>query len=176
VSILSRLFGRDRPPVAAVEQLEPDERIISWASLGDGSAAVASPLGLWLPYPDGPRRVPWHLVDRVTWRDGILTVTAAVDRGGGVLAEEPPFAVRLAEPRDLPPTVRVRVERSIAYSRHYRLSAGGGVRVVGRRVAGAEGLTWQLVFDSGADQDDPAVRDEAALIVEVARVETGGPT
>src|SRR5207244_2358439 len=81
-------------------------------------------------------RVPWHLVDKVTWRGGTLTVTPAVDAGDGVLDEQPSRPVRLDRPRDLPPTVRARVERTIAYTRHYPLRPAGGVRVVGRRVPG----------------------------------------
>jgi hypothetical protein len=83
--------------------------------------------------------------------------------------------VRLTEPRDLPPTVRVRVERSIGYTRHHRLVPAGGVRVVGRRVAGRDGLSWQLVFDADTDPDDPLLRIQADRLVAQARVETGAP-
>jgi hypothetical protein len=133
---------------------------------------VATQFGLWLPEPDGPRRIRWHLVDKAVWRGGELTVIAAEDAGEGVLAELPARTVRLAEPRDLPPTVRIRVERSIAYTRHYRLAPAGGVRVVGRRVAGRDGLSWQLVFDADTDPDDPLLRIQAERLVAQAQVET----
>jgi hypothetical protein len=159
-----RLFGRrERPPAEALARLDPDERVVSWATAADGGAVLATPLGLWLP--DGPERIPWHLVDKATWRDGALTVVAARDAGDGVLEELPPRSVRIAVPRDLPQTVRVRVERTIASTRHHRLPAGGGVRVVGRRVPGQDGVSWQLVFDRGVDRDDPAVRAAAAELV-----------
>jgi hypothetical protein len=83
--------------------------------------------------------------------------------------------VALAEPHDLPPTVRARVERSIAYTRHHRLQPAGGVRVVGRRVPGSDGLTWQLVFDPDTDRADPLLRMQAEQLVAVARTETGAP-
>ncbi|HYT09051.1 MAG TPA: hypothetical protein VEL73_00145, partial [Mycobacteriales bacterium] len=140
-----RLFTRERPPAEALRGLDHDERVVSWAPTVDGAAVVATPLGLWLPGPSGPERLPWHLVDRATWRDGTLTVTGATDSGSGVLDEQPPRSVRLARPRDLPQTVRVRVERGIAFTRHHALPPGGGVRIVGRRVPGLDGLTWQLV-------------------------------
>jgi hypothetical protein len=168
-----RLFRRERPPAAALAPLDRDERVVSWGSTPDGAAVVATPLGLWLPGPDAPERLPWHLVDKATWRDGRLTVTPAVDAGDGVLDEQPPRSVRLATPRDLPQTVRVRVERAIAYTRHHRLPGGGGVRVVGRRVPGRDGVSWQLVFDTGVDRDDPAVRAAAAARVDEARAEIG---
>ncbi len=99
----------------------------------------------------------------------MLTVVAARDTGDGVLEELPPRSVRIAVPRDLPQTVRVRVERTIASTRHYRLAAGGGVRVVGRRVPGQDGVGWQLVFDQGVDRDDPAVRAASVEMVRQSR-------
>jgi len=173
VSVLSRLLARRRPPAEAVRPLDRYERVVSWALADSGAAVLATQLGLWLPGADGPRRIPWQLVDKAVWRDGTLTVVAAEDTGDGVLAEQPPTSVRLAEPRDLPPTVRARVERSIGYSRHHRLEPAGGVRVVGRRVPGRDGLSWQLVFDPGTDEDDPLLRIQAERLVAQARAETG---
>ncbi|HST63835.1 MAG TPA: hypothetical protein VLM05_01490, partial [Mycobacteriales bacterium] len=143
-----------------------------------GGAVVATPLGLWLPgHLD---RLAWHLIDKATWQGGILTIIPAVDSGDGVLVEQPPRAVRLDTPRDIPQTVRVRVQKAIAFTRHHPLpgqesrpGARRGVRVVGRRVPGHDGVSWQLVFDGGVDRDDPAVRAAAAAYVEQARVELG---
>ena len=189
MSVLSRLFQRDRPPPDALTPLSPDERVVAWATTADQAAVIATPRGLWLPTPGGrPERISWHLVDKAVWRDGALTVTPAVDTGAGVLDELPPRTVRLAVPRNLPETVRTRVENSIAFSRHYPLtSAGempaggvpaggvptggtraGGVRVVGRRVPGRDGLTWQAVFDPGTDRDDPLVRAYVARLIQQA--------
>ena len=170
--VLKRLFSREHPPDEAVAGLDRDERVVSWAPTADGGTAVATQRGLWLPGADGPERLSWHLVDKVTWRDGTLTVIAAADRGDGVLDEQPPRSVRLARPRDLPPTVRVRVERSIAFTRHHPVP-GGGVRVVGRRVPGRDGVIWQLVFDRGVNRDAPAVRAMVAELVDQARAEIG---
>lgn len=168
-----KLFGRrERPPVEATARLDPDERVVSWASTSGGGAALATPLGLWLPgYPE---RLPWHLIDKATWRDDTLTLIPAVDAGDGVLVEQAPRAVRLSTPRDLPQTVRVRVQKAIAFTRHHPLPGERrGVRVVGRRVPGRDGVSWQLVFDDGIDRDDPVVRTVAAEFVEQARVELG---
>jgi hypothetical protein len=163
-----RLLGRrERPPPDALLRLDRDERVLSWATAADG-AVIATPLGLWLPGAE--ERIGWHLVDKATWRDGVLTVVAAVDSGGGVLDELPPRSVRITVPRDLPQTVRVRVERTIAVSRRYLLP-GGGVRLVGRRVPGLDGVTWQQVFDPGVDRDDPEVRAAVASSVRQTRAE-----
>jgi hypothetical protein len=175
VSVLKRLLADRRPPADAIRPLARDERVLAWATTEAGGTVLATQLGLWLPEPDGPERIGWHLVDKAIWRAGTLTVIAAEDTGGGTLAELPPRSVRLAEPGNLPATVRARVERSIAYTRYHKLAPSGGVRVVGRRVAGRDGLTWQLVFDAGTDRDDPLLRAQADELVAGARVETGGP-
>jgi hypothetical protein len=172
-----RLFGkREKPPPEAVARLDPDERVVSWAP-APGGAVVATPLGLWLP--GLPDRLPWHLIDKVIWRSNTLTLIPAVDSGGGVLVEQPPRSVRLEEPRDIPQNVRARIEKAIAFTRHHPLPGAEGagvrrgVRVVGRRVPGQDGVSWQLVFDSGVDRDDPAVRAAASAFVDQARAELG---
>jgi hypothetical protein len=172
-----RLFGkREKPPPEAVARLDPDERVVSWAP-APGGAVVATPLGLWLP--GLPDRLPWHLIDKVIWRSNTLTLIPAVDSGGGVLVEQPPRSIRLEQPRDIPQNVRVRIEKAIAFTRHHPLPGAEGagvrrgVRVVGRRVPGQDGVSWQLVFDSGVDRDDPAVRAAASAFVDQARAELG---
>lgn len=173
-----RLFGkREKPPPESVARLDPDERVVSWAP-APGGAVVATPLGLWLP--GVPDRLPWHLIDKVIWRSNTLTLIPAVDSGGGVLVEQPPRSVRLEQPRDIPQNVRARIEKAIAFTRHHPLpgaeGAAGvrrGVRVVGRRVPGEDGVSWQLVFDPGVDRDDPAVRAAASAFVDQARAELG---
>ena len=66
-----RLFRKpEKPPAEAVARLDQDERVVSWAP-APGGAVVATPLGLWLP--GVPERMPWHLIDKATWRSGVLT-------------------------------------------------------------------------------------------------------
>ncbi len=80
-------------------------------------------------------------------------------------------AVRLADPGSVPPQVRNRVNRSVAYTRHHEVP-GGGVRVVARRVAGIDGVTWHVRFDEGTDAADPLVVEATAALVAVASAST----
>lgn len=184
MSLLDRVRERlraRRPPPEVLEVLEPGERVVSWAPTRDGRVVAATTLGLWLPGDGGLARLGWHDVHKATWEDGSLTVVGsregAVSDGGSALAatvveDVPPVVVRLAEPRDLPPEVRTRVTRSVGYSSHHALP-GGGVRVVGRRVPGVDGLSWVLRFDPETDPDDEQVRRAAAEALATARATVG---
>lgn len=173
---------RDRkPPPEVLAVLEPDERAVSWAAVAGGGCAVATPLGLWLPGPEGARRLGWHEIHKATWDEGRLTVTgarpvpAAALPDAEVVVDAPPVVLHLAEPRDLPAEVRTRVTRSVGWTTHHR-APGGGVRVVGRRVPGRDGLSWAVRPDPGTDPADPTVRRIADEAVATARATVGQQT
>lgn len=170
-TLLDRLFRRDAPPVTP--PLERADRVVAWAATAE-TAAVASTRALWLPPKKGTdgsdwHRLGWHEIHKAVWRDGVLVVTPGVEIEPGVVADAPVRRVRLPEPRDLPTEVRERVTRSIAYTEHHELRAGGGVRVLARRVPGRDGLIWQLRFDDPADRGIPSARSEAEGLLAEAR-------
>ncbi|WP_222853567.1 hypothetical protein [Fodinicola acaciae] len=162
MSVFSRLFGR-RPPAEAQAVAGTGERIVAWGRTDDGSMIVATTAGL----RTADVRLGWHQIHKAGWGDGVLTVIPSVDVADGVVADGEPIALRLAEPGDLPPEIRTRVTRSVAYSAHHQL-VSGGVWVVGRRVPGVDGLTWVARYDAGTDHTDPAVRAQVADLIEVA--------
>jgi hypothetical protein len=84
-------------------------------------------------------------------------------------------SLALPEPRNIPSVVRARVMQSIAYSTHFPLPGGGGVRVVARRVSGLDGLAWSLRYDQRTDRDDPAVRAAATEALGRAQAGAGPP-
>ncbi len=170
------MFGflrRRRLPAGLRPRLELDERVVAWASTSDGdagrSAVVVTNRGLWLP--DRAERFDWHQIHKATWSGSQLTVVPAVQVGAGdgyaVMADDPAIAVRLADPDNVPPQVRNRVSRSVAYTRHHAVP-GGGVRVVARRVSGIDGVTWHVRFDEGTDGADPLVAEATAELVAAA--------
>jgi hypothetical protein len=172
-----RLPRRERPSAEVVRLLDPGERVTGWADLAGGGVAVATPLGVWLPGAAGPcdgpspayERIPWYLIDKATWNPPRVALTVAVEgetlEGASVLVELPPRTLSLATARNLPMQVRDRVTRSVRHSAHHALAPGGGVWVVARRVAGRDGLTWQLRFDPGTDPGDPILREQVTSLL-----------
>lgn len=170
------VFGRFRRRVPAAWQppLEADERVVAWARTADDQVLVATNWGLWLP-EDPPTeagrsyRLGWHEIHKAAWSNRRLTVTAAheVDRSHEyrVMADLAPVSFQLDDPDQLPAEVHDRVNRSVAYTSHHDLAAGGGVRVVARRVSGVDGLTWVVRYDQGTDMRGTGVATATADLV-----------
>lgn len=157
------LLRRHRVPAAVkAVRLPPGERRSAWAVTTSGEPVVTTDRALLLP---AGQRLEWAQVERVSWRPPQLTVVevAEVEDTGAhhVLA--------LDDEGDVPAVVRTRVTASVAWSAHERLAPRGGVRIVGRRVAGQDVLSWQLVYDAGTERDDPLVRAQAQALLDGAR-------
>jgi hypothetical protein len=164
------LFRR-RPKLPADRRppLEREERILTWAPVGDDAVLVATNRGIWLP--DG-KRLGWHEIHKAVWSGRelkIIPAEPAQDRDGyTVLTDGPAVAFLLLEPGDLPDQVRTRVTRSVAYTTHHPMPSGG-VRVVGRRVSGQNGLSWAVRYDAGTPVELPAVIELTDELVSSAR-------
>jgi hypothetical protein len=138
------LSGHRRPPAGLVAMLDRGERVVSWARTHDGAVAATN-RGLWVP---AYRRIGWQLVDKAVWRDGTLTVVEAELIDDLLLRDRPPVHLPLTEPRDLPPTVRRRVEASVVRSEVMPVG-GGAARFVARRVPGRDGVSWWARLEPG---------------------------
>jgi hypothetical protein len=182
------LFRRRRLPAERRPDLAPDERIIDWASVAGDDMLVVTNLGAWLP--GAASRLGWHEIHKATWSGRQLALVASrevgvdgaeagaegVDgaeagtEGGYTVVEDLPAVVHtLLDPGDVPLHVRSRVTKSIAYTSHHPLPAGGGVRVVARRVPGVNGLRWTVRYDDGTDRDADSVRAATADLVAIGR-------
>ncbi|MFK3983929.1 hypothetical protein ACI2K4_26625 [Micromonospora sp. NPDC050397] len=155
-----------RPP------LDRDERMLAWATVADGDGVVVvSNRGLWLP--GRAHRLGWHDINKAVWSGRELAVTPAetvVERDGYLVVTDLPVETYLLlEPGDVPHQVRARVTSSVSYTAHYKLPAGGAVRVVGRRVSGVDGLRWTVRYDPGTATDDQAVVEQTDALVAAAR-------
>ena len=181
---------RRRPKVPSDRRppLESDERVLSWAFVGSdpgGPVAVATNRGLWLPtgglpnveLPDAAR-LGWHEIHKAAWSGRELRVTPAevaeVRDDYAVLVDSPAVSFLLLEPNEVPEQVRARVTKSVAYTAHHPLPAGG-VRVVGRRVSGVDGLSWAVRYDSGTPVDAEQVVKVTNELVQAAQAATAPP-
>ena len=160
------LRRRPQPPASVMQQLDADERVVSFADV-DGGVLVATPRGLWWPFPGGMRRIGWERVDKAVWTEGRLTVTEADLIDDVLLVDRPPISARVVTPRDLPPTVRKRVESSVVRSEIYPVP-GGAARFVGRRIPGLDGVAWWVRLERGT-RDTEATR--AAITDRINRLQ-----
>ena len=166
---------RPKLPAALRPPLEPGERVLAWASVPENQALVATNLGLWLP---DRGRLGWHEIHKAAWSGRELRIIPAevteVRPDYAVLADAPALAYLLLDPGELPDQVRTRVTRSVAYTSHHPLNAGG-VRVVGRRVPGRNGLSWAVRYDSGTPVEHEAVVELTGELVSAAQGATTPP-
>lgn len=159
-------FRKAQPPASATAGFEHDERTLAWGETDDDAAVVATNLGLWLP---GVGRVGWHEIDKAAWRDDTLSVMRGVDVGDPFAESQPIGSWGLVAPGQVPKVVHRRVTNSVAVTEHLPLGSGGGVRIVGRRVPGQDGLSWSAHLDPGISRHDPAVQAEVAALLDRAR-------
>ncbi|WP_375474618.1 hypothetical protein [uncultured Jatrophihabitans sp.] len=165
MTVRALLRRRERPPEAVLATLTPDERVVSWADAG-AEAVVATQFGLWWPEVDGPRLIRWQHIDKATWHDDVLTVIEAEVVDDFLLVDREPAAVALTRPRDLPPTVRKRIEQNIVRTELLTI-AGGAVRFVGRRRPGHDGVVWWARLEPGTpdgEQLRAAIRARLAIL------------
>ena len=144
-----------------LDLLDADERVLAWADTGIGSVVVATPKGLWWPSAGGHRRIGWQHVDKAVWRENLLVVTEAEVVDDLLLVDKAPVAAELSTPRDLPPTVRKRVEANVVRSEVLPVP-GGRARFVARRVPGVDGVQWWARLEAGT-ADTAAAREAIAL-------------
>ena len=173
--MVSFLRRRPKLPAALQPLLDADERVLAWAAVGEASAVIATNRGVWLPERG---RLGWHHIHKAAWSGRELRITpaeVAEERSGyTVQVDAPVLTYLLLEPGELPDQVRTRVTRSVAYTAHHPLP-GGGVRVVGRRVSGADGLTWSVRYDAGTAVDAEPVVAATDELVGAARDATAPP-
>ena len=165
-----RLFRRrDEPPAEALAQLPREERVVSWADV-TGGVVVASPSGLWWPEAgDRLRLIAWQHITKAIWRDGRLGVIEADVVDDLLLVDLDPVWVEVSVPRDLPPTVRKRVELNVVQSQVHPV-LGGSARFVARRIPGRDGLQWWARLENGTP-DLPEVRASVADRIAALRIE-----
>lgn len=160
---------RETPPAEVVARLPRDERVVSWADVEGGGVVIATPSGLWWPEPDGPRLIGWQFVNKAVWNEGQLTLVEAELVDDVLLFDRLPVRIALSTPRDLPATVRKRVEANIVRT-EVSAVGGGAARFVGRRIPGRDGLVWWARLEPGTP-DTEQVRSAISARLAILRAE-----
>lgn len=143
------------------------ERVLAWGRDLAGRPVVASETALYLPDLDGGHeRLAYLAIARAAWNDPVLEVVTGAPT-------QRRHVVDLALPGEVPPTVRERVMATILVSERVPISGGKGALVTARRVPGQDAPTWSVVFDSGLDPADPALRAVADAAIRALRATSG---
>lgn len=150
-----------------IADLDADDRVVAWATVAGERYVVASVRGLWWPVagddPAAMRRIPWELVDKAVWRDGVLVVVEADILDDLILVDRSPTALPLLEPGEVPAQVKRRVDASVLRSEIVPV-VGGQARIVARRVPGRDGLVWWARLE-GSTPDNVMVRDQVEAAI-----------
>ncbi|MGI9136880.1 MAG: hypothetical protein ACR2JS_07460 [Candidatus Nanopelagicales bacterium] len=155
------MFGLRRTrrlPSGIRERLEipKGERVIAWGcDPVNDRYTLATDKAL---YPEQIReRLRWDSISKATWEEPILNVTVHDTSG----ATKGTLKLRVEESGDLPAAVFALVTESVVVSEHVDLGNGAGARMVARRDGDEGTIWWSVVFDSGLDSADPALRARA---------------
>jgi hypothetical protein len=154
--VIALFHRRDVAPTDVLAQLPKDERIVSWADVAGGGVVLASPAGLWWPERGCMRLIGWQYVTKARWQERTLSVIEAQVVDELLLVDQPVVSAVLSRPRDLPPTVRKRVEANVVRSELGAI-VGGTARFVARRIPGQDGVRWWARLEPGTP-DSPQIR------------------
>ena len=132
------------------------ERVIAWGV--DPAADVYTLATDKALYPESiGERLRWDSITKATWDEPILSVTVHDATG----ATKGTLRLRVEESGDLPAAVFALVTESVVISEHVELGEGAGARMVARRDGDEGTIWWSVVFDSGLNPLDPALRARA---------------
>jgi len=155
------MFGLRRTrrlPAGIRERLEipKNERLIAWGVDADNDLyTLATDKAL---YPEQAKeRLRWDSISKATWDEPILSITVH-DTAGDTKGT---LKLRVEESGDLPAAVFALVTESVVISEHVELGDGAGARMVARRDGDEGTIWWSVVFDTGLNASDPALRARA---------------
>ena len=154
-------FRRNAVPadVLSSADLEPGENVLGWAEVAGDHRGHALTTDRAIVLVGGvQQRIPYVRVIRAAWNTPALELVVQDTSGG------PTRMVRLMmqDPGKVPLVVRDRVTASVVSQQHVPLREDGkGARMVSRRDPVTKEIRWAVVFDTGLDPSDPALRAAA---------------
>ena len=160
------MIGRRARPTVEVAR---GERVLAYSEATDGAVLAGTRAAFYLRDPDGTvTRVPWEQVEAAGWdrEESLLTISEVGTWG----EERAVHRVEVKDPWRLLQLVRERVTASVVLQRHIPVSAGRGLRVVGRRApVGDAPVEWFFEYDAGVDPADPLVAQAASAALAQAK-------
>ena len=153
------MFGRLGAPKGLRSRLDvlPGEKLVAWgsglpASGTDVTYVAATNRAIYLESLG--ERIPWDFVSKAQWDEPMLAVVALDDAGQPSRL----VSVRLDQANGVPAAVHAQVVQSVIASERLDLGGGAGAVAVARRSMDSDSIWWSVVFDSGLDPADPALR------------------
>lgn len=146
------------------------ERVLAWGSGPEGYvAATDAALRVEVPSSNSVETLGWDVITKATWEEPVLIVTleAGVGRPGRTLR------LRVDESGDLPAAIRDRVTASVVVSEVVAIGEGATARMVARRATDDAEIRWSVVFEAGADANDPALQERARRALAELRASLG---
>ena len=149
------------------------EHLIGWCTATDGTVLAATGAALYRDQQVWSDRIghalPWVSIATAVWDTPILTITWE----DGALVEQ---RINIGEPGELPSAIQAMVTESVVYRQHVPLldlpDDAGALLVARRQPRQPDAqVTWSVVFDTGLDPRDTALRgaaDQALLQVRAA--------
>ncbi|MFC7625269.1 hypothetical protein [Microlunatus sp. GCM10028923] len=144
---------------------QPVERILSWATTGDGFC-IGFPALLSYGNEDGWTHVGWHEIESGGWNSETRRISfRAYDGRRGL--------IDLAEPARLPELFRERVAASLVVEKFIPVDGNRGVTISGRRdlADAAAPIAWHSTLTRGVTWQTEGIRDLADRALEQVRTE-----
>jgi hypothetical protein len=156
------MFGRLVAPKGLKSRLDmlPGEKLVAWGSglrtSGTDAAYVAATNHAVYVESVG-ERIPWDRISRAQWDEPMLELVVLDGTGQPSRL----VSVPLDQANGVPAAVHAQVTQSVIASERLDLGDGAGAVAVARRSMDSDSIWWSVVFDSGLDHADPALRMRA---------------
>lgn len=140
------------------------EHVIAWGSGPMTRPGESTPARGYLAatdlafYAEGPgTRVTWDRISRASWEEPVLEVVLE-DESGRISGR---LRLDVDQSYDLPAAIHDRVTASVVISEMIDLGDGVTARMAARRPNDHADIRWTVVFEAGADPNDPQLQARA---------------
>lgn len=156
------------PRAPGTVALADGERVLVEVTAVDGTVVVGTDRALHL---GAGQALGWHQIDRARWLGDDSALEVVSLPSGSSPAQT--YRVAVPEPGRLPELVRERVTSTIVVSERVLLAGRASARIVARRVPGADGVRWSVLYEDSVSATEPGVQAAAHDAVAGLRARLG---